>query len=124
MFTHFLRKYLCILYTHVHAHHVQLVYIFTSHVHTDFIVLHGPDEGYYQKASAYIEYIYSIWICVSLLCMMNMMNDEAFFEEMAHLLKEEIPPNSSTLPGAVHKTSTTGESQVDLATFVDWVQWG
>ena len=36
------------------------VYVYTSHARVDFIVLNGPDEGYYRKASAYIEYIHNV----------------------------------------------------------------
>ena len=35
------------------------------------------------------------------------------------LLEDDVPPNSATLPAAGGKTSTTDESQVDLATTVD-----
>ena len=103
----------------IHAHHVQLIYIYTSRACTDFIALQGPDEGYYRKASTYIEYIYSNRICVSLLRMMNTTNDKAFVEVVAHILKEEPPPNSTILRAAVRKTSTMDRSRADLATAVD-----
>ena len=49
--------------------------------------------------------------------MMNTMNSEVFFEETAHILEEEVPHNSSTLPVAVSTTCTiqTEVMQVDLA---------
>ena len=63
----------------------------------------------------------SNWICVNLLRMMNTTNNEAFYEEVAHIFIEGGTSSySTTLPAAVHKTSTTDESQADLATAVDW----
>ena len=56
---------------------------------------------------------------------MNTVNDEAFFEEVVHILKKELPRNSSTLPAAVRKTSTPDENQADLHGYCCRLrQWG
>ena len=50
-------------------------------------------------------------LCQSIAHTMNTTKDEAFFQfEAARILKEEVPPNSSTLPTTVRKTATTDES--------------